>query len=67
MKFALEEISMKAAKACLDGKVTSKKLAEIFGDTSGNMCTWVRAYKEHNQLAAKPNEHRKMLRASIPE
>ena len=59
MKFASEEIRTKAVKAYLEGKASSKKLAEIFGYTSGTICNWVRAYKKHNQLAAKPNGHRK--------
>lgn len=59
MKFASEEIRTKAVKAYLEGKATSKKLAEIFGYTPATICNWVRAYKEHNRLAAKPNGHRK--------
>lgn len=59
MKFASGEIRTKAVRAYLDGKASTKKLAEIFGYTPGTIGNWVRAYRKHNQLAPKPNGHRK--------
>lgn len=59
MKFASEEIRTKAVQAFLGGKASAKKLAEIFGYTPGTIGNWVRAYRRHNQLAPKPNAHRK--------
>ena len=59
MKFASEEIRTKAVQAYLSGKASTKKLAEIFGYTPGTIGNWVRAYREHNQLAPKPDGHRK--------
>ena len=59
MKFVSEEIRAKTLHAFLDGKASAKKLAEIFGYTSGAIGNWVRAYRRNNQLAPKPNGHRK--------
>lgn len=59
MKFASAEIREKAVRAYLEGKGTAKQLAEIFGYTRATICNWVRAYRKTNQLAAKPNGHRK--------
>lgn len=59
MKFASQEIRTKAVNAYIAGKASAKKLAEIFGYTPGTICNWVRAYRQNNQLAAKPNGHRK--------
>lgn len=59
MKFATEEIRMKAVHAYLEKKATAKQLADIFGYTQASICNWVKAYKEHGQVAARPNGHRK--------
>lgn len=59
MKFASPEIREKAVRAYIDGKASAKQLAEIFGYTRATICNWVRAYKKTEQLAAKPNGHRK--------
>ncbi len=59
MKFASEEIRTKAVHAYLDGKATIKNLAEIFGYTPATIWNWIKAYRHHQQLAAKPNGHRK--------
>ena len=59
MKFASEEIRTKAVHAYLDGKATIKNLAEIFGYTPATIWNWIKAYRLHQQLAAKPNGHRK--------
>lgn len=59
MKFASPEIREKAVRAYLDGKGTARQLADIFGYTPTTICNWVRAYRETQQLAAKPNGHRK--------
>lgn len=59
MKFASEEIRTKAVHAYIAGKATAKQLADIFGYTRATICNWVRAYRDHEQLAAKPNGHRK--------
>lgn len=59
MKFASEEIRTKAVQAYMSGKATAKQLADILGYTPATICNWVRAYRDHKQLAAKPNGHRK--------
>lgn len=59
MKFASEEIRTKAVQAYISDKATAKQLAEILGYTPATICNWVRAYRNHNQLAPKPNGHRK--------
>lgn len=59
MKFASPEIREKAVRAYIDGKASAKQLAEIFGYTRATICNWVRAYQKTEQLAAKPNGHRK--------
>lgn len=59
MKFASEEIRMKAVHAYIDGKATAKQLGDILGYTPATICNWVRAYKNNGQTAAKPNGHRK--------
>ncbi len=53
MKFASEEIRTKAVHAYLDGKATIKTLAEIFGYTPATIWNWIKAYRHHQQLAAK--------------
>lgn len=58
MKFASEEIRTKAVNAYLEGKATSKQLADILGYSIASICNWVRTYKRENRLAAKPNGHR---------
>lgn len=59
MKFVPEGIRSKAVNAYMDGKGSSKQLAEIFGYTPATICNRVRAYKKDAQLRAKPNAHRK--------
>ncbi len=59
MKFASPEIREKAVRAYIDGKGTARQLAEIFGYTRATICNWVRAYRKTEQLAAKPNGHRR--------
>lgn len=59
MKFASQEIRIKAVNAYIAGKASAKKLTDIFGYTRGTICNWVRAYRQNNQLKAKHNGHRK--------
>lgn len=58
MKIASEELRSKAVRAYMDGKATSRQLADILGYSPASICNWVRAYRQENRLAAKPGGHR---------
>ena len=61
MKIASEEIRTIVVKAYLSGAASRQHLSEIFGYTTSSISNWVRAYKQENRLAPRPQGHRKAV------